>query len=226
MLSATGRPFKIRLTLLCVYTRPSSGLALALWCSMSLSHYKICPSDHIHNHWSPAVPCCFCQSHLCRCACLAIITTFGEDNASPLSLVVSANDIYANASKALLAKEQLPWTWWSVPVISASCLARTRSWQAEVWNKLGQTCKPSWHLDILLFPMDRFYTCWSVQLLEHTSRAVSCPVAEYVAATMSNRKNIKPKNIKILCVLNHTYIFFGDGAVIKLTCMTRTRMCP
>ena len=59
---------------------------------------------------------------VCKCARLTTFTTIGVQ----LSLVVSVNDIDANASRAPQAKEQLVWTRWPVPVASASCLARTR----------------------------------------------------------------------------------------------------
>ncbi len=62
----------------------------------------------------------------CKCACLATFITFEGDKTSQLSLVVSANHIYANAFRAPPAKEQLVWTRWPVHVVSASCLARTR----------------------------------------------------------------------------------------------------
>ena len=56
-------------------------------------------------------------------ACLATLTTFGEQSAV---ICFFANHIYANASRAPPAKEQLVWTQWPVPAVLASCLARTR----------------------------------------------------------------------------------------------------
>ena len=52
----------------------------------------------------------------CKCACLATFTTNGEDKTSQLSLVVSANHTYANASRAPPAKEQHVWTRYPLPV--------------------------------------------------------------------------------------------------------------
>ena len=75
---------------------------------------------------APLLSCQLTSLLACKCACLATFTTFGEEKTSQLSLVVSANHIYANASRAPPAKEQLVWTRWPVPVVSASCLARTR----------------------------------------------------------------------------------------------------
>ena len=146
----------------------------------------MCLSGHIHNLLKRTIPVC------CHMFFLRI-------------------DISANVLGAPLAKEQLVWTPLSVPVVSASCLARTRWWQTEIWNRLGQTCKPSWHLDILPFSMDTFLTCWSMPLLECTSNlAVSCPVAKYVSATMSknHRKSFQTKKKTEFYVffINHTFL--------------------
>jgi len=84
----------------------------------------MCPSDHtlttVGVQLSLAIP----ANHIyANVPVWPHSQPFEEDNTSLFFLPI---DISANVLRAPLAKEQLVWTPLSVPVVSASCLARTR----------------------------------------------------------------------------------------------------